>query len=137
MLKDATCYESYMRYPTNGKLLWESVDWIQSQMKRVRKGLKIPTPRTKHLEQKDKYFTYMRKRKKPWKQTTKRPRSLLYLLDKLIRELDKIGDKHRSYLRFPEKYYEKRRVIRKVLEQQQEMFTTGSYSVPVRTAIKA
>jgi len=132
MLEDATCYESYMRYPTNVKLLWESVDWMHSQMKRVCKGLKIPTPRTKYLEQKDKYFTYMRKRKKPWKQTTKRTRSLLYLLDKLIRELDKIEDQHRSYLRFPEKYYEKRRVIRKLLEQQLEMFTTGSYSVPDR-----
>ena len=74
----------------------------------------------------------MRMRKKPWKQTTKRTRSLLYLLDKLIKELDKIEDQHRTSLHFPEKYYEKRRVIRKVLAQQQEMFTTGSHSVPDR-----
>jgi len=26
VLEDATCYESYIRYPTNVKLLWESVD---------------------------------------------------------------------------------------------------------------
>jgi len=132
VLEDATCYESYMRFPTNVKLLWESVDWMHGQMKRVCKSLRIPTPRTKYLDQKDKYFTYLRKRKKPWKQTTRRTRSLLHLLDKLIRELDKIEDQHRIHLRFPEKYYQKRRVIRKVLSQQHEMFTSGTHSVPDR-----
>ena len=60
VLEDATCYESYMRYPTNVKLLWESVDWMYGQMKMTCKYLKIPTPRTKYLKQKEKYFTYMR-----------------------------------------------------------------------------
>jgi hypothetical protein len=132
VLEDATCYESYMRFPTNVKILWESVDWMYAQMKLTCKRLKIPAPRTKYLEQKDKYFAYMRMRRKPWKQTIKRTRSLLYLLNKLIEEQDKIEDQHRIYLKFPEKYYEKRRVIRKVLSQQQEMFTTGSRSVPDR-----
>lgn len=132
MLEDATCYESYMRFPTNVKLLWESVDWMYGQLKLTCKYLKIPTPRTKYLEQKDKYFAYMRMRRKPWKQTTRRTRSLLYLLDKLIREQDKIEDRYRIHMKFPEKYYRKRRVIRKVLAQQQEMFTTRSHSVPDR-----
>ncbi len=132
VLEDATCYESYMRFPTNIKLLWESTDWMYGQLKLTCKHLRIPTPRTKYLEQKEKYFAYMRMRKKPWKQTTKRTRSLLYLLNKLIEELDKIEDQHRTYLKFPEKYYKKRRVIRKVLAQQQEMFTTGTHSVPDR-----
>ncbi len=132
VLEDATCYESYMRFPTNVKLLWESTDWMYGQIKLTCKHLRIPTPRTKYLEQREKYFAYMRMRKKPWKQTTKRTRSLLYLLNKLIEELDKIEDQHRIYLRFPEKYYQKRRAIRKVLSQQQEMFTTGSRSVPDR-----
>ena len=65
VLEDATCYESYIRYPTNVKLLWESVEWMHGQMKRTSRYLKILTPRTKFLEQKDKYFAYMRKRKKP------------------------------------------------------------------------
>ena len=53
VLEDATCYESYIRYPTNVKLLWECVDWMYGQMKLSCKYLKIPTPRTKYLEQKD------------------------------------------------------------------------------------
>jgi Transposase domain (DUF772) len=132
VLEDATCYEFYMRFPTNVKLLWESVDWIYGQMKLTCKRLKIPTPRTKYLEQKEKYYSYMRMRKKPWKQTTKRTRSLLHLLNKLIEDLDKIEDQNRIYLQFPEKYYKKRRVIRKVYSQQQEMFSTGSHRVPNR-----
>ena len=107
VLEDAACYETYMRYPTNIKLLWESIDWMQGQLKRSCKYLKIPTPQTKYLEQKDKYFAYMRKRRKPWKETVKRTRSLLYLLGKLIYELDKIDDQYRIHIKYPEKYYEK------------------------------
>jgi hypothetical protein len=132
VLEDATCYESYMRFPTNVKLLWESVDWMHGQMKRTCRYLKIPTPRTKYLEQKDKHFAYMRMRKKPWKLTTKRTRSLLYLLEKLIYEQKKLEDQYRIYLQFPEKYHQRRRVIEKVLDQQTEMFTTGTHSVPDR-----
>jgi hypothetical protein len=132
VLEDATCYETYMRFPTNVKLLWESTEWMYGQLKLTCKHLGITTPRTKYLEQREKYFAYMRMRKKPWKLTTKRTRSLLYLLNKLIEELDKIEDQHRIYIKFPEKYYQKRRVIRKVLAQQQEMFTTGNHSVPDR-----
>ena len=105
VLEDATCYESYIHYPTNVKLLWECVEWIYGQMKLTCRYLKIPTPRTKFLEQKDKYFAYMRMRKKPWKQTTKRIRGLLYLLNKLIMEQDKIEDQYRIHIKFPEKYY--------------------------------
>jgi hypothetical protein len=131
VLEDATCYESYMRYPTNVKLLWECVDWMYGQMKLTCKYLKIPTPRTKYLEQKDKHFAYMRMRRKPWKLTTKRTRSLLYLLEKVLEEQKKIEDQNRS-LRFPTKYHHRRRVITKVLKQQKEMFTTGTHSVPDR-----
>jgi hypothetical protein len=131
VLEDATCYESYMRYPTNAKLLWESVEWMYGQMKLACKYLKIPTPRMKYLEQKEKYFAYMRMRKKPWKETTKRTRSLLYLLNKLIQEQDKIEDQHRAWIKFPEKYHNRRRVIRKVLDQQTKIFETGK-SVPGR-----
>lgn len=132
VLEDATCYESYLRYPTNVKLLWECVDWMYGQLKLTCKRLKIPTPRTKYLVQKEKHFGYMRMRKKPWKLTTKRTRSLLHLLEKLIYEQKKIEDQYRIHLQFPEKYYHRCRVIGKVLAQQKDMFTTGTHRVPDR-----
>lgn len=117
---------------TNVKLLWECVDWMYGQLKLTCKRLKIPTPRTKYLVQKEKHFGYMRMRKKPWKLTTKRTRSLLHLLEKLIYEQKKIEDQYRIDLQFPEKYYQRRRVIGKVLAQQKEMFTTGTHRVSDR-----
>ena len=32
---DATCYQSEVRYPTNQKLLWESVHWLYRQLKQL------------------------------------------------------------------------------------------------------
>lgn len=130
VLEDATCYETYMRYPTNVKLLWESTEWMYGQLKLTCKYLKIPTPRTKYLKQRNRYFAYSRKRRKSKKERTVLTRSLLHLLNKLIEEQDKLEDQYRINLRFPEKYRQRRRVIRKVLSQQQEMFTTGNYSIP-------
>lgn len=75
VLEDSTCYESYLHYPTNIKLLWECVLDAWSNEDQLQ-AIEDPTPRTKYLEQKEKYFSYMRKRRKPWKQTVKRTRSL-------------------------------------------------------------
>ena len=102
VLEDATCYESYIRNPSDVKLLWECVDWMYGQMKRTCKHLNILTPSTKYLQQKEKYFVYMRMRKKPWNQTVKRTRSLLYLLNKILELQDKIEDQNRIWIKFPE-----------------------------------
>jgi hypothetical protein len=130
MLTDATCYETSLRYPTNVKLLWESVDWSYGQMVRMCKYLKIRTPRNKYLEQRAKYMNYSRKRKKTKKETTVRIRSLLYLLDKLLGLLKEIEHKH-PQLEMPRRYYQRIRTIKTVLNQQQQMFETGE-SVPNR-----
>jgi transposase, IS5 family len=66
-----------MRYPTNVKLLWESVEWSYEQMARMCKYLKISTPRNKYPEKREKYMNYSRKRKKTRKEIIVRTRSLL------------------------------------------------------------
>src|SRR5512139_297314 len=131
MLEDATCYETSMRYPTNVKLLWESSEWTFGQLKLMCKYLRIRMPRNKYQEQRDKYNNYSRKRKKVHKDTLKRTRSLLYLLDKLLNLLREIGYQYQNQLDLPGKYYERIKVIRKVLKQQLEIFETGG-SVPDR-----
>ena len=124
MLEDATCYEISMRYPTNAKLLWECVEWSHGQMKRICKSLKIRTPRTKYLDQKEKYAIYSRKRKKLKKDTTPRTRSLLHLLEKLILLLEEIENEYSPMLKLPAKYYNRLDIVKQVLHQQQEMFIT-------------
>ena len=32
-LTDATCYESYIKYPTAVKLLWDCIEWLHKQLK--------------------------------------------------------------------------------------------------------
>jgi hypothetical protein len=125
MLTDATCYESHLRYPTNIKLLWESVDWSYNQLKHMCKTLRLRMPRSKYLEQKEKYYLYQRKRKKPRKETKKRTRSLLYLLNKLNGLLDEVEQEYQDRFEMPDKYYQRRKTIRKVYHQQNQMFETG------------
>jgi len=131
MLEDATCYETSMRYPTNVKLLWESTEWSYKQMKLMCKYLKIRMPRNRYEEQWDKYNNYSHKRKKTHKDTVKRIRSLLYLLDKILVLLKEIENQYQGQLELPNRYYTKIRIISKVLKQQEEMFKTGK-SVPER-----
>ena len=129
LMEDATCYETSMRYPTNVKLLWESTEWSYKQLKLICKYLKIRMPRNKYEEQWIKYNNYSHKRKKTHKDTTKRSRSLLYLLEKILDLLEGIEDQYQQHLDLPKGYYTKIKIIRKVLKQQKEMFETGG-SVP-------
>ena len=131
LMEDATCYETSMRYPTNVKLLWESTEWTYKQLKLICKYLKIRMPRNKYEEQWIKYNNYSHKRKKTHKDTIKRCRSLLYLLEKILDLLRGIEDQYQQHLDLPKGYYTKIKIIRKVLKQQKEMFETGG-SVPDR-----
>lgn len=131
MLTDATCYETAMRYPTNVKLLWESVDWCYGQLKLSCKYLKIRTPRTKYLKQKERYSYYSRKRRKSKKERKVLTRSLLHLLGKLLFLLEETRRNHSGEFIMPARYYRQIKIIRTVLSQQQEIFETEK-SVPDR-----
>lgn len=131
MLTDATCYETAMRYPTNVKLLWESVDWCYRQLKLSCKYLKVRVPRTKYLKQKQRYSCYSRKRRKSKKERRVLTRSLLHLLGKLLFLLEEIQRNHSSTFTMPARYYRQIKIITMVLSQQQEIFETGE-SVPDR-----
>ena len=122
MLEDATCYETSMRYPTDVKLLWECTEWSHSQLKLICKYLKIRMPRNKYEDQWNKYNNYSHKRRKTHKETGKRIRSLLYLLDKQLSQLMDLENQYEFRLNMPEKYYSRLKIVRKVLKQQQEIF---------------
>jgi hypothetical protein len=88
-------------------------------------------PRNKYEEQWIKYNDYSHKRKKTYKETVKRTRSLLYLLEKLVVLLREIENMYLEQLDLPGRYHVKMKTIRKVLKQQQVIFETGN-SVPDR-----
>ncbi len=123
LLMDATCYESYIRFPTDVKLLWESCHWIfEKQLYRWCKALGLKRPRSKYLDQKRYQMDFDRRRKKPYKLAMKRKKALVYLLEKGIGQLQTVLNAHRQIeLKQSERVY--LRTIRKVLEQQKFLLT--------------
>ena len=123
LLMDATCYESYVRFPTDVKLLWESCQWVfEKQLYKWCRLLSIKRPRSKYREQKEKQQAYDRRRKKTFKQGKKRKRSLIYLLDKGLRQLqDLLNNNPQAHLTAYDRQYI--RTIRKVLAQQTFLLT--------------
>jgi transposase, IS5 family len=84
-LMDATCYEVYIRFPTDVKLLWESCEWLwEKQIPLISKLNKLKEPRSKFKEQKLKYLTYSKLRRKSHRKTKSRKKALLKLLFKGI-----------------------------------------------------
>jgi IS5 family transposase len=123
LLMDATCYESYVRFPTDVKLLWESCHWIyEKQIFRLCNIVSIKRPRSKYREQKVKQRSYDRSRKKTFKQGLKRKKSLIYLLDKGLNQLQKILNNHPE-IQLNAYQREYIRTIRKVLDQQRFLLT--------------
>lgn len=53
-LMDATCYEVYIRFPTDVKLLWEGCEWLwDKQIPQICKDIKLKIPRSKFKDQKN------------------------------------------------------------------------------------
>jgi hypothetical protein len=123
LLMDATCYESYLRFPTDVKLLWESCQWVyEKQLYKWCKLLSVKRPRSKFLDQKEKQRDYDRRRKKTFKLGMKRKRSLIYLLDKGLSQLQELFNNNPGIQLNPvDRQYI--RTVRKVLVQQKFLMT--------------
>jgi hypothetical protein len=120
---DATCYESELRYPTPQKLLWEAVDWLYNQLKKICKFLGIKMMRTKYLKWKKRHLGFSKMRRKTNKKRTPLTRALLHLLGKLITFEKELRNTHK--ITFKATYYRRVATIKKVHTQQQEYFDTG------------
>lgn len=123
IVMDATCYESEVRYPTNEKLLWEAVYWSYKQLKDLCKAIGIKTPRTKYLKWERRYISYSKMRRKTKSKRKSLDRSLLLLLAKIDGELIKLEKTHK--LQMAKKYYKRRATIKKIYDQQYQIFHTG------------
>lgn len=116
-LMDATCYESHICQPSNIKLLFRSVLWLDYTINKCARKSKLKRIRYKRGIMQD-YDAYSKKRQKRRKETKKLTRRLLYILNKLLLE-------HRDLMSFPtykptikNKIKKRISVIRKILDQQ-------------------
>lgn len=89
--QDATCYESYITYPTSVKLLWQGCSWVYHQLKQVCKVRKLAMPRSQFRQQRRKQRAYQLLKKPTQQQQRKRRKTLVYLLAKLVDQLKEVG----------------------------------------------
>ena len=122
MMTDATCYESYLRYPTSVKLLWESVAWLQSRLSAFSKDLGQRCPRNKFKDVSKRYLCYSKKRKRKQSRTRMMKRGLLRLLEKQVGQVDELLARAGERLSLPASFRKRFPVIRRVLEQEKALF---------------
>lgn len=125
--QDATCFESYIAYPTSVKLLWDAIEWLKKRIKEVCKLLKIPQPRNNYKEQTHKQRSYQLLKKPSHKQRLKRQKTLLGLCSQMIAQLvglgvEKLQTRHQNRLE----------VIKTMYEQQQQHFAEPESKIPNR-----
>jgi hypothetical protein len=121
-MTDATCYESHMRFPTDMKPLWESIEWLYRHICRHCMDLSIRRPRNKYSDVSESYLSYCKKRKRKSSRTRMLKRRMIRLLEKLIIQRDEIHKEYGASLRYTKDYQKRLSVIRKVLVQEKELF---------------
>ena len=95
LLVDATCYESLLRFPTDGKLLWESCSWVHEKLKDHCKLANICQPRNKFNDINKARLSLAKKRKgNGSKEAQKLRRRMIQLLDKLLFQWDELSAEH-------------------------------------------
>ena len=114
-MTDATCYESHMRFPTDMKLLWESLEWLYRHICRHCRELGIRRTRNKYRNVAEFYQAYCKKRKRRASRTRMLKRRMIKLLEKLLSQRDGIHSEYGALLRYTQDYHKRLSIIRKVL----------------------
>lgn len=132
---DAVCYESYIRYPTDVKLLWECCVWVyKKQLFALRKQLKVPLGKEKERfdVQHRKYLGYAKLKRKTHKKKRKRVKSLLNLLSRGLAALQSLLNTGQLVAQLDEPFYEYLRTIKQVLQQQDYLYHQATHKVSDR-----
>lgn len=131
-MMDATCFESYVRYPTDVKLLWECVERLWDVLiPDLCKAFKIAMPRSKYAKQKEKYLHYSKLRKRSRKKTNARKKALLHLLNKGIESYQELLNQTKGG-KLSSKIYQLFATIKKIYQQQWALFTNPKSHVSDR-----
>ena len=137
---DATCYESYIKFPTDVGLLWDSVEWLYAKLTLWSKALGQARPRNKYLKYKRLHLAYARLRRKTYKKRRKMSKGLIGLCDKLLTQVDALivlwleqvlEEEHLIKL-VSQKDLDKYQLIAKIYEQQRFHYEQPQESVPQR-----
>jgi IS5 family transposase len=129
LMMDATVYESNIRYPTDAKLLWESIVKVYALLLKKRKNLKLRSSRSNYQKHKKDYLNYQRSRKKSRRKDRKLRKQLLKYLCRLLQGIDHLEKQHA--FRYSNKETRLLKNIQTVYQQQHELLY-GSMEVKHR-----
>jgi hypothetical protein len=129
-MMDATVYESNLRYPTDAKLLWESIGKLHTLLCCTRKLLKLRYTRSNYGKHKAAYMNYQKSRKKSKRKERKLRKQLLKYLLRLWHGLEQLQQKHE--LNFQNKQRGLLKTIQRVYEQQHELLYGNKEQVKQR-----
>src|SRR5205823_7638235 len=79
-MMDATAYESNIRYPTDVKLIWESIEKVYGILTQRRKLFKLRGSRSNYEKHRKNYMGYQRNRRKSKRKDKKLRKHLLKYL---------------------------------------------------------
>ena len=123
MLCDATVYESYVKYPTNVKLLWDCNKWVFEAIEGLSTAMRARRPRSRYKDQCRKQRQYEKRKRKTYKQARRRKRALLYLLNKGLGQLQHLLDTHIDiHQHLDNTFYSHLKTIKQIRFQQQYLY---------------
>ena len=102
-MMDATVYESNIRYPTDVKLIWESIIKVHQLHVQKRKLLKLRGSRSNYEKHKKAYLGYQRNRRKSKRKDKRLRKQLLKYLGRLLEGLQELQTSYQFTLRRKEK----------------------------------
>ena len=127
---DATVFESYIEYPTDAKLLWNSCTHVYCMIKQARKNARLRDTRINHDKHKSKWLHFAKSKKKTKRQNKKICKQLLKYLERLLKQLDQLQQKH--ILTLSAGQYNRLDTINTVKEQQWKHYFGKEARVPDR-----
>ena len=129
-MMDATVYESNIRYPTDTKLLWESIEKVYALLTKKRKGLKLRRSRSNYTKHKKEYLNFQKRRKKSRRKEKKLRKQLLKYLVRSLEILKQLQNKYG--FRYSGKEAKQIQTIEKIKEQQHDLLYGNVQSVKHR-----
>lgn len=118
-MMDATVYESSVRYPTDVKLLWESVVKLHSLLEQKRKGLKLRRSRSNYMKHKKEYLNYQKKRKKSRRKDKRLRKQLLKFMFRLMECIKSLQNKYQY--KYSGKEQKLLKTLQTIYDQQHEL----------------
>lgn len=127
-LTDATCYESFLRFPTDVKLLWECCEWLYKLLVEKCRLFGEKVPRTKYHDVDKARLVHAKQRKPRKPETRKLRRRLMHRLEKIIGEWNRLNRLTGGTIVLTQEQTKRLTACRQVLEQQKVLFHGGHVS---------